>query len=186
MTSHPLQAWHHTPCVRHRTNCIFVITASPLISNPLLYEITPTISVTSYALYTTSYPLLMSSHYFTNDSTSLTYEATSSMQFKIYTIHVTSQSVVCVITPTVLRASHPLFLWHHTQHMYSIFCTIEDITSSPYEIIPPILWHHTHYIWHRMDAISVTTFTVLMILHQLYLWDLILYIRQNHIHCTTA
>ena len=29
MTSHPLQAWHHTPCIRHRTNCIFVITTSP-------------------------------------------------------------------------------------------------------------------------------------------------------------
>ena len=65
MISHPLQAWHHTPCIRHCTNCIFVITASPLISHPLLYDITPTICVTSYALYITSYPLLMSSHYCT-------------------------------------------------------------------------------------------------------------------------
>ena len=31
MTSHALQAWHHTPCIRHRTNCIFVITSSPLL-----------------------------------------------------------------------------------------------------------------------------------------------------------
>ena len=133
-----------------------------------------TISVTSYALYT-SYPLLMSSHYSTNDSTSLTYETTSSMQFKIYTSHVTSHSLVCVITPTLL--------WHHTRHRYSIFYTIEDITSSFYDIIPPILWHHTHYIWHRIDAISVTTSTVLMISHQLYLWDLIVYICWNDIHC---
>ena len=132
MTSHPLQAWHHTPCLRHRTNCIFAITISPLISHPLLYDITPTIRMTSYALYTTSSPLLMSSHYCTYDSTTLTYETTSSMQFKIYTIHVTSQSPVCVITPTALRASHPLFVWHHTQHRCSIFCTIEDITSSLY------------------------------------------------------
>ena len=65
MTSHPLQAWHHTPCIRHRTNCIFVITTSPLISHPLLYDITPTICVTTYALYITSYPQLMSSHYST-------------------------------------------------------------------------------------------------------------------------
>ena len=105
------------------------------------------------------------------------------MQFKVYTIHVTSQSVFCVITPSVLRASHPFFVWHHTRHRYSIFCTIEDITSSLYEIKPPFLWHHTHYIFQRIDAISVTISTVLMISHQLSLWDLILYICWHHIHC---
>ena len=50
----------------------------------------------------------MSWHYCTNECKGLIYETTSSMKFKIYTIHVTSQSVVCVITPTVLRASQPL------------------------------------------------------------------------------
>ena len=105
------------------------------------------------------------------------------MQFKIYTNHVTSQSLVCFITPTVLRASHPLFVWHHTRHRYSIFCTIEDITSSLYEIKPPFLWHHTQYICQCITTISVKTSTVLMILHQLYLWDLILYICWHHIHC---
>ena len=183
MTSHPLQAWHHTRCIRHCTNSIFVITNSPVLSHPLLYDITPTICVTLYALYITLYPLLMSSHYSTYDSTNLTYEYTSSMQFKIYTIPLTSQSLVCVITPTVFRASHPLFIWHHTRDRYSIFCTIEDITSSLYEIKPSLLWHHTHYIWHRIYAISVTTSTLLMISHQLYLWNIILYICRHHIHC---
>ena len=182
MTSRPLQAWHHTSSIRHCTHCIFVITTSPLISHPLLYDITPTICVISYALYKTSYPLLMSSHYCTYDSTTLTYETTSSMQFNRCTIHVTSQSLVCVITPSVLRASHPLFVWHHTRHRYSIFCTIEDITCSLYEIKPPVLWHHTHYIWHRIDTFSITTSTLLMISHQLYLWNLIFYICRHHIH----
>ena len=183
MISHPIQAYHHSPCIRNDTNSVFVITTSPLKSHPLLYDITPTICVTSYALCMTSYPLLMSSHYFTYDSTNLTYETTSSMEFKIYTIPVTSQSLVCVITPTVLRASHPLFVWHHTRHRYSIICTIEDITSSLYEIKAPFLWHHTHYNLHHINAISVTTSTLLMISHQLYLWDLILYICWHHIHC---
>ena len=183
ITSHPLQEWHHSPCIRHHTNCFFVVTTSPLISHPLLYDITPTICVTSYALYITSYPLLILSHYSTYDSTTLTYETTSHMQFKIYTIPVTSQSLVWVITPTVFRLSHPLFVWHHSRHTYSILCTIEDITSSLYEIKAPFLWHHTHYIWPRIDAISVTTSTLLMISHQLYLWDLILYICRHHIHC---
>ena len=52
MISHPLQVWHHTPCIRHHTNCIFVITTSPLLSHPLLCDITPTICVISYALCT--------------------------------------------------------------------------------------------------------------------------------------
>ena len=183
MMSHQIQAWHHTHCIWHHTHSIFVITTSLLISYPLLYDIVPTICVTSYALYITSYPLLMSSHYCTYGSTTLRYETISSMQFKIYSIHVTSPSLVCVITPNVLRASHPLFLWHHIRHRYSIFCTIEHIAYSLYEIKPPFLWHHTHYIWHDTDAISVTISNLLMISHQLYLWDLILYICRHHILC---
>ena len=62
MMSHPLQAWHHTPCIRHCTHCIFVITTSSLISHPLLNDITPTYCVTSYAVYRTSHPILMSSN----------------------------------------------------------------------------------------------------------------------------
>ena len=113
MTSHLLyQATHQLYLYHHNLS---------KVSHPLLYDIITTICVTSYALYITSYPILMSSHYSTYDSTNLTYETTSSMQFKINTIPVTSQSLVCVITPTVLRASHPLFVWHHTRHRYSIF-----------------------------------------------------------------
>ena len=175
MTSQPLYQISHQLCLCHPT--------SPLISHPLLDDITPIISVTLYTLYITSFPMFISSHYCTYDSKSLTYETTSSMQFKIYTIPVTSQSLVSVITPNVLKVSHPNFVWHHTLQRYSIFCTTEDITSSLYEINPPFLWHHTHYIWHCINAISVTTSTLLMISHQIYLWDLILYICWHHIHC---
>ena len=51
MTSHPIQAYHHSPCIRHCSNCIFVITTSPLKSHPLLFDISLTICVTSYAVY---------------------------------------------------------------------------------------------------------------------------------------
>ena len=105
------------------------------------------------------------------------------MQGHIYPIHVTSQPLMHVITPTVLTTSHPLFVWHHTLHMCSVYCTIEDITSSLYDIKAPFLWHHTHYIWHHIQGISVITSTVLMILHHLYLWDLIHYIWRPCIHC---
>ena len=50
MISHALQASHHTLCIRYCTHCNFVITSSPMISHPLLNDITPTLCVTSYAL----------------------------------------------------------------------------------------------------------------------------------------
>ena len=67
--------------------------------------------------------------------------------------------------------------------MSGIFYTIEDITSSLYDIKPPFLWHHTRYIWHCIHCICVITSTVLMISRQLYLWDLIFYVWWHHIHC---
>ena len=174
MTSHPLyQTSYQLYLCQHNLS---------LISNPLLYDITPTISVTSYALYITSYTLLMSSHYSTTDSKILTYETTSSMQLKIYTILVISQCLVCVITPTVLRASHPLFVWHHTRYEYSIFCTIGDITSTLmksnqhfYDITPTIYdtvsrlflsphplywWYHTNCIYEISSAIYVNIISI--------------------------
>ena len=65
------------PCIRHCTHCIFFITTSPLISHPLLNDITPTFCVTSYARYRTSHPIIMSSLYCTYDITTSIFESTS-------------------------------------------------------------------------------------------------------------
>ena len=87
------------------------------------------------------------------------------------------------ITTTVSVASHPLYQWHHhryashhTWHMYDIIHILHEITSAIYDINSQYLWHHNHYIWHHIHAISVITSTVLVISHQLNLWDLIQYI----------
>lgn len=144
---------------------------------------TPTLCMTSNAVYIWPHPLLSSSHYCTYDSTTSIYETTSSMQGNIYTIHVTSQPVIWVITPTVLTMSPPLFVCLHTWHMYSIYCTVEENPSSHYDIKPQFLRHHTQYIWHRINGICVITSTVLMISYHLYLWDLIDYVWRHHIHC---
>ena len=92
----------------------------------------------------------------------LAIETTSSMQFKIYTIPVTSQSHVCVISPTVLRASHPIFVWHHTQHRYSIICTIEDITSS--------LMKSNHHFYDITPTVFDIVLTLFLSPHPLYWW----------------
>ena len=66
--------------------------------------------------------------------------------------------------------------------MCGIFCTIQDIASSFYDLRPPCLCHHTHYIWQRVHCICVITSTLLMISHQLYFWDHICYNSWHHIH----
>ena len=91
MMSHPLQAWHDTHCIRHRTHCIFVITTSPLISYPILYDIIRTIRVTSCALYITSYQLLC--HH--------------------TTVLMTSQPLYMKPHP-VCTATYTLHIWYHS------------------------------------------------------------------------
>ena len=67
--------------------------------------------------------------------------------------------------------------------MCGIVCTIQDITSSLYDLKPPCLCHHTNYIWHCAHCICVITSTVLMISHKLYFWDHICYNSRHHIPC---
>ena len=94
------------------------------------------------------------------------------------------------ITATVSVSSHLLYRWHynkygshHTWHMYDIIHILHEITLSIYDINAQDLWYHNHYIWHLILAISVITFTLLMISDQLNLRDLIHYIWWHHIHC---
>ena len=114
MMSHPLRASHHNHSVTYRTHSIFPITTSPLISYPLLYDIIPTICVTSYAIYITSYQLIMSSHFCTYDITASIYETTSNIQGDICTTSVTSQPLIGVITLTLLTSSHTVCMTSHS------------------------------------------------------------------------
>ena len=103
------------PLYQKSTHCSYVITSSPLTSHPLLYDITPSLFVTSYELYITSNPILMSSHYCTYDITVSIYETTSSMR-EIYTLNMLHHShylchhTHCIdnITPTLFMTSHSL------------------------------------------------------------------------------
>ena len=67
--------------------------------------------------------------------------------------------------------------------MSGIVCTLQDITSSLYDLKPPCLCHRTNYIWHCAHCICVITSTVLMISHKLYFWDHICYNSRHHIPC---
>ena len=160
--SHPLQAGQHSPCIRHRTHCIYVIKPSPLTSHPLLYDITSTFFVTAYELYIRAHPILMSSQYCTYDITVSIYETTSSRR-PTYTLNMSHHShylchhTHCIdnITPTLFMTSYSPYVWHrfhYTRH-YSLTFWLK----------PPFWGHHTHYIRHRVHCICVITPALSMI-----------------------
>ena len=135
---HPLQAWHHTTCIRHCTNCIFLITTSPLIKHPLWNDITATFCVTSYALYRTSHPILMSSQYCTYDIITSIYETTYSMKGNIYTKHETSQPLSV--------SSHPPYRQHHTHSLYDITLAIYVASFALYKTSHPHFMTSKHRV----------------------------------------
>ena len=172
MMSHPLKAWKHSPCIRHRTHCICVIRPSPLTSHTLLYDITPTFCVISYELYITSHPILMSSHYSTHDITGSIYETTSSMR-ATYTVNMWHQShylchhthCIDIITPTLFMTSHSLYMCHrlhYTRHHILTFwhqTTILRASHPLYYTSCPL------YLYHYTNSIDDITATICMISH---------------------
>ena len=146
MMSNPLQKWYLVPCIRHCTHCIFVITTSPLISQRISNDITPTFCVTSYALYTTSHPVLMSSHYCTYDIKTSICKSTSITLGNIYTIHETSQPLSV--------SSHPLYRQHHTHSLYDVTLSICVASFALYKT------SHPHFMTsnHRVYVITPTIF----------------------------
>ena len=74
-----------------------------------------------------------SSHLCNYDITASIYETTSNMLGHIYTIRVTSQTLIGVITLTLLTTSHTLCMASNSPYV-SHFCTIQDITSLLYDI----------------------------------------------------
>ena len=162
MTSHLLQAWHHTPCIRHHTNCIFVITTAPLISHPLLYDITPTICVISYALYITSYPLLMSSHYCTYDSTNLPLKQHPVCSSK-YTPSLWHHSHMSVSSP-------PLYWEHHTQSLYDIILSIGIASFALLKTLHPHFMKSNHHFYDITPTVFDIVLTLFLSPHPLYWW----------------
>ena len=161
MISHPLQAWHHSPCVRHCTHYSFVIKTS-VLSHPLLNDITPTFSVTSYALYITSQPIHMSSQYCTYDITTSIYETTSSMYGNLYTIHETSQ-------PLSL-SSYPQYRKYHTHSLYDITFAICVSTFALYKTSYPHLMTTNHRVYVITPTISDILSTLFVSTNPLYWW----------------
>ena len=190
--------WHH-----NHYKCDMICTLYNLISTPY---VTPLLYLWHHSLYIWSHIQYVGQHiHYTCDITATNRcHHSHSIENITHTLYCITLAI-CLASFALYKTSHPRFmisshhfLWHHTHyiwqhyrhsvlhhilHIFGIFCTIQDITSSLYDIKPPFLWHHTHYIWHHIYCICVITSTVLMISQQLNFWDLIRYIWWHHIHC---
>ena len=90
-----------------------------------------------------------------------------STDYVITLLYLWQQNLDIWTTP-VCSSKYTLSMWHHSHSSVSSHSLF--------------VWHHTHNILHHIDVVSVTTSPVL-IPHQLYFWDLILYMWRHHIHC---
>ena len=74
----------------------------------------------------------------------------------------TSQPLICAITCTVLTSLHPLFVWHHTRHMYAIFAL--------YKTFHPHFMTENHCLCDIKPTISDFIATVSVLSHPLFSW----------------
>ena len=130
MMSHPLRAWHHNQSIRHRTHCVFVITKSPLMSYPILYDI-----ITTFVWHPT--------HYMCDIICTL------------YNII----SAPYVITLLYLW-HHSHYIWNHIQYVAQHIHYPCDITATNWCHHSHSIDHITHSLYGITLAICVASFAL--------------------------
>ena len=137
--TYTLNMSHHSHYLCHHTHCIDIIT-------PTFYDITLTICVASVALYKTSQlHFLTSNHNFEDITTTIldivsTVSVSSQQLYRCYHSHhmydITSSKCETFCLLYLWHHSHyvsqhnPVCWLHHTQNIYDIICTTEDVTST--------------------------------------------------------
>ena len=79
---------------------------------------------------------------------------------------------ICVIKPTWLMTSHPMYIWNHTHCNHDTIGTLHDITSTLADSTPLFLCHGTNSVYDIICIIYNVTHTVCMTTQALYLtWN---------------
>ena len=106
---------------------------------------------------------------------------------------------ICVITPTWLMISQPVYISNHTHCMYDMIGNLYDITSTLADSSPLIVCHDTYSVCDIICIIYDVTHTGCMTTQPLYLtWNLLKLLSHkrymsshpvyvwNHTHCMYA
>ena len=76
---------------------------------------------------------------------------------------------ICVIKPTWLMTSHPMYVWNHTHCMHDTIGTLNDITSTLADNTPLFVCRGTHSVYDIICIKYDVTNTVCMTTQALYL-----------------
>ena len=89
-------------------------------------------------------------------------------------LYLTWYRCICVIKPTYLMTSHPMYVWNHTHCMHDTICTLHDITSTLADNTSTAsLYSHPDYRSYNPHCVYDNTGTICMISCE-YIW--------HHIH----
>ena len=171
-TSYPLYTTTYSLYFFHHRHCICVLHPPfPWYHTLFIFDIAPTIYLTSDTLYKVSHPQFMTSRHIIYDITCTVFMSSVP---RYLTLH---PQYLCLHTPLSM-ISEQLYVWHHTHFIYDILCTIHNVTSTLWvhpmvvtTLYPLHSWHPKHYIQHHTHDhtknlsaishyISDTTFSV--------------------------
>ena len=88
---------------------------------------------------------------------------------------------ICVIKPTWLMTSQPMYIWNHTHYMYDTIGTLYDITSTLAVNTQSFLYHGTHFVY---DIIYIIYYIyIIYIIYDVYDILYIIYYIWCHPYC---
>ena len=142
MTSLPLYLKWHPPHLCHHNDSIGGLRQTVCMTShpPYICHLIP--------LYTTWYPLVMTSHHCSYHITSTAfmtshtlYMTSHTWKYKTYICHLTHYiehyiHCICVIKPRISLIPHPLPVWHRRHSTCTIIFSMHAITTNVYDIIP--------------------------------------------------
>ena len=140
MISNRLYVWHRIHYACYQNNGLWHHTPLRMTSYPSVYNITPSI-------FMTSFPIHMLSPYCFHDNTTtiLASHPPYLTSQPLYVCHHTDGTHICIDVSLYWR-HHNKCVSHHTGKTCHIIPNLKHITFTVYDINGHVLWHHKHSI----------------------------------------
>ena len=153
-----------------------------MTSHHIIYEIICTVFMTSLPLYLKWHPPYLCHHNDSIDGLGPTVCMTSHPSYVCHLMHSTQRHIHALWLHTIVVITlHPLHSWHHTPYIWhhthgntnfisAIWHTISNTTSTvSVSGNPGYQLYHTHSLYDITHTIRVTSYSVYMLSHQLFM-----------------